>query len=774
VRAERLFQGVFASDLMGFTIFDARSGETLAVNDCFLKMTGHTRADFEEGRWDWREFTPAEYLALDEAAIRSVVETGHWPPFEKEYFRKDGTRFPVRLSAAAIPGEPGCVVVGIEDITVERAMSEALAESEAQARRQADELTAIFDAAPIGLCVLDRELRYVRINSLLAEINGLPIEDHIGKTVSEVVPDLTDQVLGTFHRVLAGEEVWGAEFTGETRAKPGVLRTWHENWLPLRNPQGEIVGVTISADEVTDALSTQRALAESEARFRDQQRLVAAEAARREADALYRAYFENTPEALFIIRVTEDGDYVVEETNRAHEEGVGLKLADIQGRSVCDFLPEPALSRVVETYEIVVQTGRPYQYREVFELHGQKRHWDTTLVAVHGDNGRVVKLIGSSRDVTPQVLAEEALRQSQKMEAMGQLTGGVAHDFNNLLTPIIGALDLLQRTELGGPREQRLVGGALQSAERAKTLVQRLLSFARRQPLQAKAVDLSHLVLGMRDLLATTLGPQIVLDVEIAEGLPPAVADENQVEMALLNLVVNARDAMPNGGSLRVSVQENALSSGQIEGICEGDYVCLIVADTGHGMDEAVLARAIEPFFSTKGIGRGTGLGLSMAHGLALQLGGALDIQSRPGIGTRICLCLPKGEVAEAAASDTTTVSKQSSLAGVALLVDDEDLVRATTADMLCDLGYKVVEAESADAALRYLGDDHSVDLIVTDHLMPGQTGADLIREAQSRRPQLKALLVSGYSEVEGLAPDLKRLTKPFNQAELADALAAL
>jgi signal transduction histidine kinase len=232
--------------------------------------------------------------------------------------------------------------------------------------------------------------------------------------------------------------------------------------------------------------------------------------------------------------------------------------------------------------------------------------------------------------------AEAQLRQVQKMEAMGQLTGGVAHDFNNLLTPIVGALDMLQRKEVGGDREKRLIAGAVQSAERARTLVQRLLAFARRQPLQATAVDVAGLVRGMAELIASTSGPQIKVAIDVPDSLPHAKADPNQLELALLNLAVNARDAMPEGGTLRISADEEQVGSGHRSGLKSGRYLRLSVADTGVGMDEAVLARAVEPFFSTKGVGKGTGLGLSMVHGLASQLGGATEIESRRGSGTNI------------------------------------------------------------------------------------------------------------------------------------------
>lgn len=392
--------------------------------------------------------------------------------------------------------------------------------------------------------------------------------------------------------------------------------------------------------------------------------------------------------------------------------------------------------------------------------------------------GRVFYAVG--RDVTPEKEAaselehaQEALRQSQKMEAMGQLTGGVAHDFNNLLTPIIGSLDLLQRKGLGGEREQRLIEGALQSADRARTLVQRLLAFARRQPLQTAAVDVGNLVEGMADLLASTTGPQVRVVVEVADDLPPAKADPNQLEMALLNLGVNARDAMPQGGTLRITATRESVRSPR-DALKRGHYVRLSVADTGVGMDEPTLARAIEPFFSTKGIGKGTGLGLSMAHGLASQLGGTLTIHSREGVGTNVELWLPISTTVPDTdkASDARVFT--SDARGLALLVDDEEFVRASTADMLEELGYQVQEADSGETALALIAQGIRPDLLVTDHLMPGMNGVELALTLRERFPELPVLVVSGYAEVEGIAPGLPRLTKPFRSVELKDCLAAL
>ena len=438
-------------------------------------------------------------------------------------------------------------------------------------------------------------------------------------------------------------------------------------------------------------------------------------------------------------------------------------------------------------------------YRTIGKEDGVERWVAAKGRGVFDASGRCLRVAGTALDITARKRAEEALRelnatlearvaaaiadreeahealrQSQKMEAMGQLTGGVAHDFNNLLTPIVGALDMLQRKGLGGEREQRLIAGAALSAERARTLVQRLLAFARRQPLQAVSVDVAKLVSGMGDLVESTTGPQIRVVVEAETDLPAAKADPNQLEMALLNLSVNARDAMPDGGTLRISATVEAISSGHRSRLAPGSFICLSVADTGTGMDEATIARAVEPFFSTKGIGKGTGLGLSMVHGLASQLGGALTIQSRPGMGTNVELWLPVSSEAAEQASVPQRLAADVRHRGTALLVDDEELVRMSTADMLVDLGYAVVEAASAEEAVRVLERGQSIDVLVTDHLMPGMTGTELARHVQATRPQLPVLLVSGYAELEGVDAERPRLTKPFRKDELAATLSTL
>lgn len=330
--------------------------------------------------------------------------------------------------------------------------------------------------------------------------------------------------------------------------------------------------------------------------------------------------------------------------------------------------------------------------------------------------------------------AYEQLRQSQKLEAMGSLTGGVAHDFNNLLTPIVGVLDMLQRRGVGGEREQRLIGGAAQSAERARILVQRILAFARRQPLQPVVVDLGQVVRNMADLVSSTTGPQIKVVVKVAMTCRPQTLIPINWR-GLLNLNVNERDAMPEGGTLRISVSAHSVAAGLRAGQKAGRYLCLSVADTGEGMDEATLERAEEPFFSTKGIGKGTGLGLSMVHELASQLGGALTITSKPRLGNNVELWLSETEGIMPETSVFMAEGNTPAGRGIVLLVDDEEAVRLSTADMLVELGYEVREASSAEEGLALIRSGEKLDLVLSDHLMPGMTGVDLARAVQTLRP---------------------------------------
>ena len=383
--------------------------------------------------------------------------------------------------------------------------------------------------------------------------------------------------------------------------------------------------------------------------------------------------------------------------------------------------------------------------------------------------GKPIRMTGVVSDITARKDADAQLAQVHKMDAIGQLTGGVAHDFNNLLTPIVGSLDLLRRRTLDDDKAQRLISGAMQAAERAATLTQRLLAFARRQALKPQAVDAGALIEGLADLLKRSIGPTVTIGLELPRHLPPVQVDPNQLELALLNLAINARDAMPGGGKLTITASSTVADARNLLDLEPGGYVRITATDTGTGMDKATLARATEPFFSTKGVGKGTGLGLSMIHGLAAQSGGTLRIESASGEGTSVGIWLPVANEAVAHIAGSSDEVVHAAGSAKILLVDDEEIVRTATAEMLRDVGYIVTEATSASQALVAVKGGIEVDAVVTDYLMPGMNGAQLIRELHQIRRQLPVLLVTGYAAGgEDVPVGVPVLSKPFRQADLA------
>ena len=436
-------------------------------------------------------------------------------------------------------------------------------------------------------------------------------------------------------------------------------------------------------------------------------------------------------------------------------------------------------------------------------------HWVENRAQLYRDrSGKAIKLVGVSSDVTARITSEEQqrqlnevleervaertdelhrahgivmaevaqreraeaqLRQAQKMEAIGQLTGGVAHDFNNLLMAVLGNLELLRKHVDGDAKAARLIDGALQGAKRGASLTQRLLAFARRQDLHVGPVDLGTLVAEMTDLLKRSVGTSVVIQTCLSERMDPVLADPNQLELALLNLVVNARDAMPNGGTVRISLKEVDLAK-QLGDLAPGRYGVLTVADEGHGMDENTLQKAVEPFFSTKELGKGTGLGLSMIHGLALQLKGTLRLSSAPGEGTTAELWIPVSSDRPAVAEAQQAPDELKSVGSLrVLLVDDDFLIAMSSADMLADLGHEAVEAHSGKEALTHLRENGRFDLMITDYSMPEMTGGDLANAARDLFPDLPILVASGYAELPpGIDFDVARLAKPYTQNQLA------
>lgn len=404
------------------------------------------------------------------------------------------------------------------------------------------------------------------------------------------------------------------------------------------------------------------------------------------------------------------------------------------------------------------------------------RFWANVIIDAIHSNGHLVGFAKITRDITERRAAEVRLRQAQKMEAVGQFTGGAAHDFNNLLMAILGSLEILRKRLPDDPRLLGLLDNAVLGAKRGSSLTQRMLAFARRQELKQEAVDLARLVNNMLELLERSLGPAINVETDFPCEAVHVHTDANQLETALLNLAINGRDAMPAGGKISISVKAYSISGQHPTNLPPGPYACLAVSDTGHGMDEVTLARATEPFFTTKGIGKGTGLGLSMVDGLTGQSGGKLLIHSTLGQGTRMELWLPVSTDSIRDEGDVVVGSRSidATRQMCVLAVDDDSLVLANVTAMLEDLGHRVIAVGSGAQAVEALRSRTDIDVLLTDLAMPTMTGLQLIDAVRARRATLPVILATGFAELpDGVSSSIARLSKPFTQRALAEALAA-
>ena len=553
------------------------------------------------------------------------------------------------------------------------------------------------------------------------------------------------------------------KFEGEGwRQRKDGSRFWaHVVIDPIKSAAGELIGYA----KITRDLTERRAADESLRRSQEQFRL------------LVRSV---TDYAIYML----DLEGRVTSWNAGAARIKGYTEAEIIGQHFSVFYrPEDkSHGQPAAALESAKREGR-------FESEGWRvrkdgsQFWANVVVdPVRDDTGEIIGFAKVTRDVTAKrdaqlalQTAQESLFQSQKLDAIGQLTGGVAHDFNNLLTVIISSLDIVRRRMPPDAKLEGLVENAAKAARRGASLTQRMLSFARRQDLEPEPVDVISLLLEMSDLLKGALGPTIAIRMPAAAPMKPVLVDPNQLELAVLNLAVNARDAMPNGGTITIAVDEQAGTAGHFQ-LKPGSYVRIAVSDEGQGMDAATLARATEPFFTTKGIGKGTGLGLSMIQGLATQSGGQFVLSSQPGRGTTAELWLPTAEsmalLPKGAARGGARRAASRPL--VILVVDDDELVLNTTRAMLEELGHTVLVATSGAGALDRLRDKPDVQLVLTDHAMPVMSGAELIEAIRLGHPKLAVVLASGYAELATeLPPSVIKIAKPFDQASLERAVAA-
>ncbi|MEP7239437.1 MAG: PAS domain S-box protein [Devosia sp.] len=612
-----------------------------------------------------------------------------------------------------------------------------------------------------AIYMLDESGRVASWNPGAERIKGYGAREIIGQHFSRFyTPE--DRLAGTPERALSTAAETGRFETEGWRLRKTGERFWaHVVIDAIKAPSGEVIGYAKVTRDLTERRAAELELKRSEEQFR----------------YLVQAV---TDYAIYML----DPNGIVTNWNAGAQKIKGYTRDEIVGQHFSRFYtdkdreagePQRALQRAASE-------GR-FEKEGIRVRKDGTRFWANIVIdPIRNEQGALIGFAKVTRDITERKQAEQALAQaneellqSQKMEAIGRLTGGVAHDFNNLLMAISGSLELLRKRMPEDPKLLKLIDNAMQGAERGASLTQRMLAFARRQELKPEPLDVKLLVDGMTELLNRSLGPTIEIVGDMPGHLAPILIDANQLELAILNLAVNAKDAMEDGGRLTISAREQHVTDHA--GLRPGAYVTLTLADTGTGMDAATLSHATEPFFTTKGVGKGTGLGLAMVRGLSEQSGGTITIDSTPGKGTAVTMWLPVSSEApaeaEAVAEPVAETKPQERLR--VLVVDDDFLVAMNTTAMLEDLGHEVVEVHSGPLALQALETANGFDLIITDQAMPQMTGTQLLATIRQRWPDLPAILATGYAELPVADdPGVPRLGKPFFQADLEKAIARL
>ncbi|MFK5596436.1 PAS domain-containing protein [Methylobacterium sp. HMF5984] len=693
---------------------------------------------------------PDDLPAVQER-IAAAMRTGGDFAAEYRLVQPDGVRWVAAQGQCVLDADGRSVQFpGVTfDITERRDAEDAV-------RAAARELRLVADALPSLIAFIDPTLTYRFANAAYETWFSRPLSEVIGRTVRDLVDeDGFARREPAFAAALGGEDV---RFEMEWPHPDGRERVADIRYIPRRDGDGAVDGFYAFVQDITDRTRIEAALTrEVESRTRERNRL-----------------WETTTDLMG----TAGLDGYLKAVNPAWTRVLGWSREELLGEPFATIIDT---ADHAETAEVVAQLARG-ETVDGFVDHVIRKDGERLTISWNAvPEGDLFYIVG--RDITEQRAVEELLRQAQKMEAVGQLTGGIAHDFNNLLTGIVGSLDLMQTRIKQGRTEQieKYATAALSSANRAAALTHRLLAFARRQPLEPKPTDANGLIAGMEDMLRRTLTEQVNLEIVTAGGLWLTLCDPHQLENALLNLAINARDAMPDGGRLVIETCNTHLDRAYARlhpEVEPGQYICVCVTDTGTGMSADVAAKAFDPFFTTKPLGQGTGLGLSMIYGFAKQSEGHAKIYSELGSGTTIKIYLPRyrGEAAAEGTGPGIATALRAERGETVLVVEDDPVVRDLIVEVLGELGYHALEAADGPAGLRIAESRARIDLMVSDVGLPGLNGRQLADRARLVRPGLKILFITGYAENAifgngGLDPGMQMITKPFPVEVLASRI---
>ncbi len=728
-QAQSELNAIVDNSVDGLIIID-RAGQVLRFNRAAARLFGYEPEEVI-GR-NVSMLMPEPHRSAHDGYLDAYGRTGKAKIIgigrEVEGRRKDGSVFPLDLAVGRIVDPDGSMrfVGNIRDLTERKRSTAALRAAEA-------ELRLVTDNAPVNIAYLDSDRRYKFVNIPYARLFNRVPADFIGRHVSDIIgPQRTEIARPHMDKVLAGYKV-SYEFS--VTDKEGDLHTYHVAYSPELDEAGAVRGFISAGVEVTELRRATQQLRETQQRF--------------------DAFMENLPLTAFY--KDEDGRMLY--ANRAYEKAFSFFDGGWRNRTDAERWPEETAASIRLTDLETLRTGEPRMVEELVWHPDGPHQWIIYKFAFRDAKGR--RFIGGMGwDVTDQRMLEQQLRQAQKMEVVGQLTGGVAHDFNNLLSVVVGNLELLADEIPPSDPRHGFVQAALDAAFRGGELTHQLLAYSRRQALKPTPTKVEEVIAGFSKLASRLLGEAIELEAVAPADLPPCLVDRTQLETALLNLAINARDAMPKGGRLRVEAKRrriDAVDAADPEAMPIGDCIEIAVSDTGEGMSEEVRSRALEPFFTTKPVGKGSGLGLSMVYGFVKQSGGDLRIESVSGQGTTIRILLPlaRGEAAAESVSGSASLPTPHHSTPTVLVLEDDPDVRSVAASRFRAMGFQVLEAGTAAQALSLLQMDREVHLLFTDIVLKeGESGLAVADEARRLCPGLRVIYTSGYADTAATLPD--------------------